>query len=181
MMGTYEQKINLSDYIDNLFYELRMLLGASKMCELADTNEWGNSTNYVKDAVYVHSRNLYIFFTNKTRNDDDLAIKDFELKSIYSQLYPKHYGEWKEAYHDHILHLRKTRTNKPSNLHGTRHLNEQIRNFTNDIISLWETWESLTGNRSIKLLLEAKLLDAKKQSTDDYNKRYSANMGREEI
>ena len=50
--------------LDDLFYELRMLLGAAAMCDAAEKHNCGNVVNYFKDSVYLHARILYAFFTN---------------------------------------------------------------------------------------------------------------------
>src|ERR1035437_5595583 len=137
----------LGDVEDDLFYELRMLLGAAKMCQLSEEIELGNPVNYFKDSIYIHARNLYIFFINKSSNNDDLLIGQLEAKGVYSQLKPKYYGEWRNAWNKYVMHLRNNRSTdtKISNQHKDG-LSEQSQNFAVDITRLFREWRDKTSN-----------------------------------
>ena len=51
-----------------------MLIGANEIIgyleNLPRAHEAGNEINYFKDAVYLHSRNLYNFFATKPTGND---------------------------------------------------------------------------------------------------------------
>ncbi|HSX07529.1 MAG TPA: hypothetical protein VLG11_01415 [Candidatus Saccharimonadales bacterium] len=147
--------------IPDLAYELRMLLGAAKQCQLFEEFDIGNPINYMKDSVYAHTRNLYNFFSANARND--AKVTQFTQHAFDLTFY----RTWKSALHDHALHV-KTSRHTPSNIVGGQHLNEQIQNFANDIEGLWEEWSNNTSDLQLKTELEEALNDARTQANDDY-------------
>ena len=161
--------------LDDLAYELQLLLGASKIIDtlerydsqrLADDRKMGNLVNYFKDSAYVHIRNLYNFFSANTQNDAKVTeyIKGYSFNLTM-------YRNWKGALHDHALHIKAERKNTPrSNAIGGRHLNEMVPDFTNDILKLWQDWIDNTTDKTLEKKLIKILDDAKKATNDDVDK-----------
>ncbi len=147
---------------NDLFYELRMLLGASKMASLSSERKLGNLENYFKDSAYLHIRNLYNFFSECSIHDarvHEFVDCDFDL-----QLYKK----WKGPLHNHVLHIKDTRT-RANNIKSGGHLNKMVQTFTEDIKNLWQDWIEATADKTEKELLQSLLLKAQEQADDDYN------------
>jgi hypothetical protein len=143
-----------------------MLLGAANMCLLAEENEWGNVTNYFKDSAYLHARNLYSFFTDRTR--DDVSIEDFGHCCMHSELYVKK----REALNRRVMHISPGRPTRNETVEptGSSQLNEVVEDFTAELKAMWEIWISLTDEPDIKHQLTAALNDACFQADDDLNK-----------
>ena len=154
-----KQKIFIEE---DLFYELRMLLGASKTTQLFDEKSMGNPTNFFKDSVYLHIRNLYNFFWGNANND--ASVYDYIIHVFDVSLYIK----WKKALHKHVLHIKNTRAKADNEVHG-EHLNTMTQNFTSDIVNPWKEWIEVTTDKSIKALLEQTLEIAQKEAQDDYD------------
>jgi hypothetical protein len=148
--------------IEDIAYELRMLLGAAKICQLFDEYNVGNPVNYAKDAVYLHARNLYNFFAADTRND--AKVTQFTQHQFDLTLY----RTWIGPLHDHASHI-KTSRHTPTNVINGEHLNEQIQKFASDIEKLWDEWSRITPASTLKTQLEEALNDARTQSWDDYD------------
>lgn len=150
--------------IADLAYELRMLFGAAKICQLFDEDgNIGNPVNYAKDSVYVHTRNLYNFFAADTRND--ARITQFTTHTFDLSFY----DTWIGALHDHALHIKDSR-HTPTNIVNGKHLNEQIQNFADDIEKLWRDWIANTPSTlSLKAQLEDALTHAHEQAQGDYD------------
>ena len=140
-----------------------MLFGAAKLCKLFEVNDLGNPVNYFKDAVYLHSRNLYNFFSSNTNND--AKVSAFTSHQFNLSLY----NTWKGALHDHALHIKCSR-GTPTNVINGVHINEQIQHFATDIDGLWKEWIRNTNDLSLKKELQDALTKAKRESTDDYDK-----------
>jgi len=159
-------RASTDSHIKHLFYELRMLLGAANLCSLTEENEWGNVTNYFKDSVYLHVRNLYSFFTDRTR--DDVSIEDFGHCCIYSGLY----NEKREALNRRVMHVSPGRPTRNETVEpiGSSQLNELVEEFTTEIEAMWEIWISLTDNPDVKHQLTTALKDARAQADNDVNK-----------
>lgn len=159
-------RASTDSHIKHLFYELRMLLGAAKMCTLAEENGWGNATNFFKDSVYIHARNLYSFFTDRTR--DDVSIQDFGLSCMYSELY----DEKREGLNRRVMHISPGRPTRNETVEpvGSSQLNELVEEFTAELEAMWEIWTSLTDDPTIKRQLTDALKDADVQSDDDLNR-----------
>ncbi|MBL8015338.1 MAG: hypothetical protein JNK26_04085 [Candidatus Doudnabacteria bacterium] len=152
----------VSEFIEHLEYELRMLLGADQMIKLcALKREIGNPVNYFKDSAYMHTRNLYNFFSNK-RNDAN--VEDFIQYPFDVTVYNK----WSDALHSHALHIKSDRVT-PSNVVDGQHLNEQVPNFVSDILRLWQDWIDATNSQTDKQVLVDALARAQKEAQDDYD------------
>lgn len=148
--------------IDDLQYELRMLLGADKLLQFFEEKEMGNSTNLLKGSIYMHSRNWYNFFSNES--DNDAKVSEFITHDFDLSLYIK----WKSALHTHVLHM-KTARNNPNNIIDSKHLNEQPHIFVNDIVEIWKEWINKTRDRNIKESLQKAMDTATVEASDDYN------------
>lgn len=148
--------------ISDLAYELRMLLGAAKICQLSDEYCLGNLVNYPKDSVYLHARNLYNFFAADTRND--AKITQFTPHQFDLTLY----RTWIGALHNHASHI-KTSRHTPTNIVGGEHLNEQPQKFANDIEKLWIDWIDNTTAQPLKAQLQDALDAARLEAQGDYD------------
>lgn len=149
--------------IDDLAYELRMLFGAAKLCQLLDKQDVGNPVNFMKDSVYLHTRNLYNFFAANTGND--AKVTQFTTHTFNLSFY----NTWIDALHDHALHI-KTSRHTPTNVVGADRLNEQIQNFATDIEGLWNDWIAhTTPGSSLETKLKDALAKAHKEAQDDYD------------
>jgi len=155
---TTEQELFLKD----LFHELRMLLGAAKMAKLFNENGMGNPENYFKDSVYLHARNLYNFFRGDARHD--ASVYDYVVHVFDVDLYIK----WKNPLHNHVLHIKNTRTEANNEINGV-HINTMIQAFANDIEKLWQNWIDVTIDPKTKKLLRDLLKEAQEQADGDYN------------
>ena len=151
--------------ITDLAYELRMLLGAAKLCQLFEAYDVGNQVNFFKDSVYLHSRNLYNFFAANANND--AKVTQFIPQTVHT-FDLSLYNTWIGPLHDHASHI-KTSRHTPTNVINGVHLNEQVQNFANDIERLWTDWINHTSNSALKTQLEDALNEARDQSQDDYN------------
>lgn len=149
-------KVNVQD----IQYELRMLLGAVKLCESSKKDDIGNIINYFKDSVYVHTRNLYNFFMANASNDAKVtAFGDYFFDSEL-------YRTWKSALHNHVLHIKPQRNN-PNNVISGKHLNEMTLHFKTDISRLWDEWIKNTTDKTLKKQLEEAKEKAEKEAQDD--------------
>lgn len=149
--------------INDLQYELRALLGASLIWDLFKAESLGNPTNYMMDAAFVHTRNLYNFFTNNTTYDGSLA--DFGYPLLNSNLYTN----WREPLHRHALHINNGRS-RPTNMVGSQHINQMVQLFAADITNLWQQWiAQSTSNAALNSQLVDALADAQKQANDDFS------------
>lgn len=152
---------------EDLFYELRMLLGAANVIELLDGGKKDNLINYFKDSVYLHSRNLYNFFSNGGRNDahvEDYSAHDFDC-SLYKKK-DKDNKTWEDALHNHVLHIKNTRIN-PNNIIDGKHLNEMPLEFVEDIQRLWKKWIEVTTDTQMKNELSSRLKKAQDLARGD--------------
>ena len=148
--------------IQDLRYELRMLLGAVKISCLFESSNLGNLVNYVKDSAYVHIRNVYNFFEAKSRND--AKATQFTKHSFDVALY----HEWSDALHQHVLHIKTKRTH-PNNINKSRiHINQMIPIFAYDIQKLWKELIGQVKDLCVKTQLEDAFLTAEKEAQEDY-------------
>lgn len=148
--------------IDDLAYELRMLFGAAKICQLFDEYNVDNPVNYAKDSVYLHARNLYNFFAADTGNDakvTQFTRHQFDLTF---------YRIWIGPLHDHASHI-KTARHTPTNVINGEHLNEQTQKFADDIEKLWIDWINHTSDPSMKMRLKDAHDKARREAQDDYD------------
>lgn len=143
--------------IEDLGYELRMLIGASEIAEALDS---GNQVNYVKDSVYLHARNLYNFFSSSARYD--AKVSQF-TNHIFDLSF---YDLWKDPLHRHVLHIMDSRTS-PNNVINGEHINEQTKNFAEDIKKLWNDWIDNTTDPALKSELEHSLNQAIEEAGND--------------
>ena len=139
-----------------------MLFGATKMWSLANSRDFGNPTNYFMDAAFVHTRNLYNFFSGHAIHD--ASIRQFTQEQFDLTLY----CIWKDALHNHVLHINDSRST-PNNVINGAHLNEQVQQFTDDIETLWVKWTEKTTNQTLKNQLTEALENARGESQDDYD------------
>jgi hypothetical protein len=139
-----------------------MLFGATKMWSLANSKDLGNTTNYFMDAAFVHTRNLYNFFSGNATHD--ASIKQFTHEYFDLTIYVT----WKSALHNHVLHIKDSRSN-PNNVINGAHLNKQVQKFADDVEALWEKWINTTTDQNLKNQLEDALAKAHKESQDDYD------------
>jgi len=148
--------------IDDLEYELRMLLGAAKQCQLFDEHDIGNPINYAKDSIYLHARNLYNFFSANTANDARVT------KFTSHQFNLTFYGIWIDALHNHASHIKESRRT-PTNVVNGDHLKDQVQKFASDIEGLWTDWINHTTDPQLKTRLKDALKSARQEAQDDYD------------
>lgn len=157
--------------IEDLKYELRMLLGAAEIVKQVeqhddvqnkDTQKFGNIVNYFKDSAYLHTRNLYNFFSGCAVHDG--SVHDYTLYAFNLSLYKK----WKKPLHQHVLHISNARS-KPRNKIDGAHINTQIPCFAKDIESLWDKWIEVTTDSREKRALQGALTRAQNEAKDDCN------------
>lgn len=146
---------------EDLFYELRMLFSASMAVQLFEKLDLGNPTNLLKDSAYVHTRNLYNFFSGEKRYD--ASIKKYIDHAFDLTLYDK----WSKALHTHVLHIKTDRLNKLNVVDGT-HINTMIPVFAINIEILWLEWHSQEKNIEIKEIIISVFNRAKEESSNDY-------------
>ena len=147
--------------IDDLKYELRLLLGAAKISKVLEKASTGNAVNYAKDSVYLHARNLYNFFASDTSND--ARVTQFTNHSFDLSLY----NLWIGALHDHALHIKTKRSYNVSNVVNGIHLNDTTQDFADDIKRIWTEWRDITTDAAIKAQLTEALNTAEQESEDD--------------
>jgi hypothetical protein len=150
--------------IKHLEYELRQLLGATKVCSVLEKHHTGNIVNYVEDSVYVHVRNLYNFFAANAQYD--AKVTEFTAHTFQLPLY----DTWKQPLHVHALHIKVDRTgpsSRKSNVQNGKHINEMIQDFASDIERLWIEWIRVTTDARLKAQLVQALENAQTESQDD--------------
>ncbi len=151
------------DFLENdLFYELRMLLGAANMVKLFDEKDMGNPASLFRDSVYLHARNLYNFFEGCARHD--ASIHDFTSRVFNLGLYKK----WRTALHNHVLHINEKRLKENNTIEGVP-IDAMVQEFAKDIEQLWGEWIEFEKDQEIKKLLLSELETALEQANDDYN------------
>lgn len=148
--------------IEDLEYELHLLLGAAKIITALESKRpsiIGNNINYFKDAGYMHARNLYNFFSNK-RNDG--KVNAYTQHSFNLSLYQ----QWEDPLHRHVLHIKAER-NAPNNVINGVHINTKIPDFASDIEQLWQEWINVTNDATGQQELKNALAKAQKEAQDD--------------
>lgn len=148
--------------IEDLEYELRMLLGAAQLQQLTSDKLPGNIENYFKDSVYVHVRNLYNFFVKPTSGNDD-SITLFGTRLMTSRLYPH---PWQVGINTNVMHVNGRRS-AGHNVHNGKHINECISDFADDIERMWLEWIAITQDAGLKVKLEEALAKARQESQND--------------
>src|SRR5437879_3434813 len=97
--------------LEDLGYELRMLLGAVEVCKVAEQHNHGNIVNFFKDSAYVHARILYEFFTNDEPKND-ASIIQFGHLTMKARLYPIPLQDQINRRVMHMSHYRTKNTTK---------------------------------------------------------------------
>lgn len=147
--------------LEDIKYELRLLLGADKLLSLFEKHQPDNTANYFKDSIYLHARNLYSFFY---KNGKQLLnnTSGFDLKE-YS-------NNWRYPLNDYVMHVNDdgSRNNGANVVNGV-HLNEKAHWFTNDITRIWCDWINNTQDHTLKIYLKKILDQAKQEAQGDYN------------
>lgn len=164
---------NKAPSLEDVQYELRMLLGAAALCrQFADK---GNLTNYFKDSVYLHARILYEFFTQPPTHD--ASIQQFGSPLMTSALYP---SPLRDRLNRRVMHMNKSRSanaiHEPS---GTTQLNEQIDDIVTDLKALFQGWIANCTDTQLKADLTELVKNAERQANDD-EERTSAAAARPE-
>jgi len=144
----------MNENFEDIFYELRMLLGAGRMIELFDTKSMGNSVNYFKDSVYLHARCLYSFFYKKD-------------KTLYEMV--EYNTKWKKVINDYVMHLYDDDSrSKSANTVDGIHVNTKCLWFVSDLLRLWKLWINNESNIKLKQDLKTALDNANEEAKNDY-------------
>jgi len=155
---------NIAPDLEDVSYELRMLLGAAEMCKAAEKRNSGNIVNYFKDSVYVHARILYEFFTDADYKND-ASIVQFGHPTIASTLYTEAFRQRLNRRAMHMNHSRGKNTTKEPD--GTTQLNEQIQDIVADIRDLFQQWINTCTDAKLKADLAELVEEAEKQTAHD--------------
>lgn len=127
-----------SSYVaDDLYHELRCLLGAATVWRALRAEQAGFSVIVAMDSAFVHARNLYNFFT-LPEGGHDVSVTAFGPASPYSSATC---DAWMEPLNRHVLHMSRGRLN-PTNVQSGGHLTKQIETFAHDILRLWRLFEA---------------------------------------
>ncbi|VEG57096.1 Uncharacterised protein [Mycolicibacterium aurum] len=142
--------------LDDLGYELRLLLGADEIVQFMDAQgTFGNLVNYFKDSVYLHARNLLNALTNGCATD---------IGTIPSAIRSEPYGRLKRSLEVYVMHIKETRNQRGvTNVRGGKHLNEYVHDLTAEVKRCWNEWIAATGDQTLAELLQA----AEKSAQDD--------------
>jgi len=135
-MATLTEQQKRDFITQDLYYELRCLIGATTLWEAFKAQRKGFDVVVAMDSAFVHIRCLYKFFTQQ-QSSHDISITEFGTGAYQSTLF----SNWEEALNRHVLHISKGRAS-PTNTDGTTHLNEHVKDFANDIYKLWLKFES---------------------------------------
>ncbi len=154
---------NKAPSLEDVFYELRMLLGASAVCKIAEEQETSNVVSYYKDSVYLHACILYEFFTNDNFKDD-ASIVQFGHPVIKSLLYP---NPLEQRLNRRVMHMNHPRKNATADPIGNQQLNEQIHDIASDIRRLFQKWIDTCTDPKLKAALAALVIEAENQAADD--------------
>lgn len=142
---------------EDLYYELRCLLGATVLWKAFKAQRKGFDVVVAMDSAFVHTRCLYKFFT-QSQSSHDISIVEFGTAAYPSTLF----STWEEALNRHVLHISKGRV-APTNRDSTTHLNEHVEDFANDIYQLWIKFE----NDPQASTFATELLDARTKAVQD--------------
>lgn len=150
--------------LEDLGYELRMLLGASEVCKLAEQHNQGNIVNFFKDSVYVHARILYEFFTNNEPKHD-ASITQFNHPTIKARLYPDPLYDRLNRRVMHMSHNRSNNTTKEPP--DSMQLNQQVQDIIDDISNLFQEWIKTCTDTKLKTDLIDLVKKAGERANDD--------------
>ncbi len=124
---------------EDLYYELRCLLGAATVWRAFQKAQAGFDVVVAMDAAFVHARNLFNFLAQQSSND--ICVTKLGAAAPFpSQVYK----DWKDALHQHVLHIREGRL-APNNVVNGQHINEQVESFAREVLRLWHLWEAEPG------------------------------------
>lgn len=154
-------------FIENeLYYELRCLLGAATIWQIFKNNDQGFDVAVAADSVYLHARNLFNFFT-KQQSKHDISITEFGLKAPFKVPI---WNKWEGALNRHVSHISPGRSN-PQNLKANGHLNKQIIKFAEEILNLWKQLESNPASKAFSSTFRAARKRAIKDAANDASGR----------
>ena len=123
---------------NELYHELRCLLGATTVWKIFSNAEKGFDVVVAQDSVLIHARTLFEFFDSRGENKATMRVDEFGVHDYASQIY----NQWKIPINNHLMHLDERRLN-PNNMKKKKgHLNEQLEVFTNEILRLWIRFEN---------------------------------------
>lgn len=155
---------NKTPLLEDIGYELRMLLGAAEVCKVAEQHNHDNIVNFFKDSAYVHARILYEFFT-KNKPKHDASITQFKHPTIKSRLYP---NPLRDQINRRVMHMSYNRTkNTTKEPLGDMQLNQQVQDFVDDISDLFQKWINTCTDSKLKDALTDLIEEAGKQASDD--------------
>lgn len=96
-----------SSFIEQeLYHELRCLLGATTVWRSLKEDEAGFDVTVAMDSALIHARNLLIFFSSVEKSSNSIRVTDFGIEKPYKS---EIYSVWKEPLNRHLLHLNKRR------------------------------------------------------------------------
>jgi|GEM_PF-1400330 len=154
---------------EHLFYELRMLFGASKLVALFDKYDMGNAASLYRDSVYLHTRNLYNFFWGVAKND--VSIYEYINHVFDVALYLK----WTNPLHAYVIHIQDKRNKSSREIDG-KTIDQMVLEFKKDIESLWIKWIEVEKDPKVKEILICKLAQAIQEANNDYRNTRSKIM-----
>lgn len=135
---------------DNLYHELRCLLGAVTIWQMLKQRKAGFDVVVAEDSAFIHARNLFNFFTWRGRYD--VSVVDFGLTNPYPSTL---FDAWREPLNRHVLHISGGRI-APTNIVAGVHLKDQVENFAWEILSLWKQAENDTPPTFAALFTKAR-------------------------
>lgn len=147
---------------EDIYYELRCLLGAATVWTAFSKQEAGFDVIVAMDCAFVHVRNLFNFFTCPKGGNDVSMTKLGPEEPYESELY----RVWKRSLNRHVLHISKGR-GSPTNLKGGEHLNEQVLPFATEILQLWTRLEKDPAAATYTSALEKARRDAIQDAKND--------------
>lgn len=143
---------------DDLYHELRCLLGATTVWRAFRKHERGFDVVIAMDSSFVHARCLLEFFTRQ-KGGNDVSVTELGPASPYTSPL---YNQWCEPLNRHVLHISPGRTT-PSNIQNGTHLNELPEELAREVLGLWKKLEDDTAASAYSPLLR----DARKQAVAD--------------
>ncbi len=146
--------------LDDITYELRLLLGADRLLSLFEEHQPDNTVNYFKDSIYLHARSLYSFLYNNGKqllnNNSGFNMTEYN-------------NDWREPLNNYVMHVDDDGSrNGGANVVGGVHLNEKPHWFVSDIVRIWVEWIDNTQDAAMKVDLQKALDQAKHEAKEDY-------------
>jgi hypothetical protein len=125
----------------HLANEIRCLLPAAAEWDAQKTmelNEAGYEVQvYAMDSAFVHARNLFEFFTEKT-TEFHYGFDAYAVEKVQSKLYQKH---WKSPLHSHLMHAQdRTATDRLPSFKESdqpKPLQDMPVDFAREVVRLW--------------------------------------------